>query len=136
MRLHKKLLAFGLFALCASGLIGWGLFQAQPAPTHPLDQITPEGALLYIEAKDFSALLKDWNGSSERAQWLKSDDYRVFSNSRLFLRLGQASDQFAAAAGLPPSMQFLQQAAGGESALALYDIGELQFLYVTRLSSG
>ena len=136
MRLHKRSLAFGLFALCASGLISWSLFQPQPAPTHPLDQITPEGALLYIEAKDFSALLKDWNGSSERAQWLKSDDYRVFSNSRLFLRLGQASDQFAAAAGLPPSMQFLNDAAGKESALALYDIGELQFLYITRLSAG
>jgi hypothetical protein len=136
MKLPKRSLAFALFALCASGLIGWGLFQSQPAPTHPLDQITPEGALLYIEAKDFSALLKDWNSSSERAQWLKSDDYRVFSNSRLFLRLGQASDQFAAAAGLPPNMQFLNDAAGKESSLALYDIGELQFLYVTRLSSG
>jgi hypothetical protein len=135
MRLHKRSLAFGLLALCASGIIGWSLYQSHPAPTHPLDQITPEGALLYIEARDFSALLKDWDASSERAQWLKSDDYRVFSNSRLFLRLGQASDQFAAAAGLPPSMHFLTEAAGKESALALYDIGELQFLYVTRLSS-
>lgn len=136
MRLHRKSLIAGALVLCASGMISWSLFQAHPAPTHPLDQITPEGALLYIEAKDFSGLLKDWNSSSERAQWLKSDDYRVFSNSRLFLRLGQASDQFAVAAGLPPSMQFLVDAAGKESAVALYDIGNLEFLYITRLSSG
>jgi hypothetical protein len=96
----------------------------------------PEGAMLYIEARDFSALLKDWNSSAERAQWLKSDDYRVFSNSRLFLRLGQAQDQFAAAAGLPPNMQFLVEAAGKESAAAVYDIGNLEFLYISRLSSG
>jgi hypothetical protein len=102
---------------------------------HLLDQITPEGAMLYIESKDFSALLKDWNGSAERAQWLKSDDYRVFSNSRLFLRLGQAQDQFAAAAGLPPNLQFLTEATGKESAVALYDIGNLEFLYISRLSS-
>ncbi|HWF02913.1 MAG TPA: hypothetical protein VHA06_04455 [Candidatus Angelobacter sp.] len=96
----------------------------------------PEGSLLYIEAKDFSGLLKDWTHSSEHTAWLKSDDYRVFSNSRLFLRLGQAFDQFAATAGLPPNMKFLVDAAGKESALAVYDIGNLEFLYITRLSSG
>jgi hypothetical protein len=54
----------------------------------------------------------------------------------LFLRLGQASDQFAVAAGLPPDMKFLVDAAGAESAVAVYDIGNLEFLYVTRLASG
>jgi hypothetical protein len=125
-----------LLLLCATGMLGWSLFRPQAAPTHALDQMMPEGSLLYIEAKDFSGLLKDWNGSPERAQWLKSDDYRVFSNSRLFLRLGQASDQFAVAAGLPPNMKFLMDAAGKESALSVYNIGNLEFLYITRLSSG
>jgi hypothetical protein len=96
----------------------------------------PEGSLLYIEAKDFSGLLKDWSSSAEHAAWLKSDDYRVFSNSRLFLRLGQASDQFATATGLPPDMKFLTDAAGKESAVAVYDIGNLEFLYISQLSSG
>jgi hypothetical protein len=136
MRLDRKYLILGALALCASGIIGWSLFRPQAAPTHPLDQITPEGAMLYIEAKDFSALLQDWNSSPERAQWLKSDDYRVFSNSRLFLRLGEAQNQFAAAAGLPPNMEFLAEAAGKESAIALYDIGNLEFLYISRLPSG
>jgi hypothetical protein len=132
MRLHRKHLILGMLALCAGGIISWSLFQPQSASVHPLDQITPEGALLYVEARDFSTLLKDWSRSGERAEWLKSDDYRVFSNSRLFLRLGQV----AAAAGLPPSMQFLADAAGKESAVAIYDIGNLEFLYITRLSSG
>ncbi|HEX4602724.1 MAG TPA: hypothetical protein VH724_01925 [Candidatus Angelobacter sp.] len=136
MRLLQKLSMLGLLTLCITGIIGWGLFRPQAGPTHPLDQITPEGSLLYIEARDFSALLKDWNSSPERAEWIKSDDYRVFSNSRLFLRLGRASDQFAAAAGLPPDMKFLVDAAGRESAVAVYDIGNLEFLYITRLSSG
>jgi len=135
VRLQRKSFAVGALVLCISGIISWSLFRPQAAPTHPLDQMMPEGALLYIEARDFSSLLKDWNSSSEHAQWLKSDDYRIFSNSRLFLRLGDASDQFAAAAGLPPNMQFLTEAAGKESALALYDIGNLELLYVTRLPS-
>ncbi|HZD96167.1 MAG TPA: hypothetical protein VE133_18040, partial [Candidatus Sulfotelmatobacter sp.] len=136
MRSRRKSLAIAFLVLCVGGLLSWSLFRPQAAPSHPLDQITPEGALLYIEAKDFSTLLRDWNSSAERAQWLKSDDYRVFSNSRLFQRLGRASDQFAAAAGLPPSMQFLVEAAGKESAVAIYDIGNLEFLYITRLSTG
>jgi hypothetical protein len=126
----------GVLVLCVTGMIGWGLFRPQQVPTRPFDQMMPEGSLLYIEAGDFSGLLKDWNSSPERAEWLKSDDYRVFSNSRLFGRLGQASDQFAVAAGLPPDMKFLVDAAGKESALAVYDIGNLEFLYITRLSSG
>jgi hypothetical protein len=124
-----------LLVLCATGIVGWTFFRPQAAPVHVLDQVMPEGALLYIEARDFSSLLKDWNASPERAEWIKSDDYRVFSNSRLFLRLGEASDQFAAAAGLPPNMKFLLEAAGRESAVAVYEIGKLEFLYVTRLPS-
>jgi hypothetical protein len=135
MRFDRKSLIVGALVLCISGIISWSLLRPQPAPTHALDQIIPEGAMLYIESRDFLALLKDWNSSPERALWLKSDDYRVFSNSRLFLRLSEASDQFAAAAGLPPNMQFLMEAAGRESALALYDIGNLEFLYISRLAS-
>jgi hypothetical protein len=66
---------------------------------------------------------------------VKSANYEVFSRSRLLLRLKGAGDQFAAAAGLPPSVNFLGQVAGTRSALAIYDIGNLQFLYITRLPS-
>lgn len=136
MRSMQKFSVLGLLALCVTGIIGWTLFRPQSGPTPALDQMMPEGPLLYIEARDFSGLLKDWNAAPEHAAWIKSDDYRAFSNSRLFLRLGQASDQFAVAAGLPPDMKFLLDVAGAESAVAVYNIGNLEFLYITRLSSG
>jgi hypothetical protein len=77
----------------------------------------------------------DWNRSPEKQAWLVSSNYEVFSRSRLLLRLRDAGKQFASAAGLPPDMDFLKQVAGGQSAVALYDIGKLQFLYITRLPS-
>jgi hypothetical protein len=135
VRLKKKYM-IGLVVICVSGIIGWSLHQSAAGPAKPLDQLMPEGALLYIEAKDFSGLLKDWSASPEKAEWLKSDDYRVFSNSRLFLRLQKASEDFAKATGVPQDMKFLTHAAGKESALAIYDIGKLEFLYVGRVSSG
>jgi len=106
------------------------------APEEPsLSRYAPSGALLYLEAKDFSGLLVDWNGSRQKELWLSSADYQAFSRSRLYLRLKDASDEFAAAAGLPADMNFVSQVAGSQSGLALYDIGKLQFLYITKLDS-
>jgi hypothetical protein len=93
----------------------------------------PAGAVLVLQAKDFGPLVAGWSSSSEKATWLGSANYRAFSQSRLFLRLKDAWDEFTAAAGIPPDMALLSEVAGGESALALYDIGKLEFVYVTRL---
>ena len=126
------LLPMGVICLGAS----WAAFQSTPPEVPPFSRYCPEGALLYVQAKDFSSLLSEWNDSPQKRQWVKSANYEVFSNSRLLLRLKGASDQFTAAAGLPPDANFLKQAAGRQSALAIYDIGKLQFLYITQLSSG
>ncbi len=120
-------------ALIFAGAV-WAAYQVA-APAKPLSKYVPAGPLLYLEARDFSSLLSDWNSSPQKRQWTASGNYEVFSRSRLFLRLKGASDQFAAAAGLPPDMNFLTQVAGGRSVLALYDIGNLQFLYITYLPS-
>lgn len=114
----------------------YGAFQAlTPAPP-ALSSFVPQGSLLAIESPDFAALLKSWSASSEQRNWLASDNYAAFSRSRLFARLNEAQDQFATSAGLPPDMQFLQQVAGKQSIFAWYDIGNLQFLYITRMSPG
>ncbi len=130
----KRALSFVLVAVFCAG-IGWAVYQASAPAEAPLSKYVPAGPLLYLEAKDFSSLLTDWNASPEKKQWLSSTSYEVFSRSRLFLRLKGAGDQFAVAAGLPPDMNFLSQVAGDRSGLAIYDIGKLQFLYITHLPS-
>ena len=120
-------------ALAFAGVL-WAAYQASK-PSTPLSKYVPAGPLLYLEANDFSSLLSDWNSSPQKRLWMRSGSYDVFSRSRLFLRLSGASEQFAAAAGLPPDMDFLSQVSGERSALALYDIGKLEFLYITYLPS-
>jgi hypothetical protein len=107
---------------------------ADSAPS-PLPGYMPSGAELYIEAKDFSGLLADWNASPAKRGWLAGDNFEVFSRSTLFLRLADAQREFTAAANVPPDALFLSQAAGRESALALYDVGKLEFLYISRVPS-
>jgi len=121
-------LAIGCGVVFAFGALEQAL-KARPE----LPALLPEGALLSIEARDFGSLLRDWNTSEEKRAWLTSDNYSAFSNSRLFGRLSQAQDEFSAAAGLPTDADLLNRVAGQESCLGLYDIGNLEFVYVTRL---
>ena len=130
----KRILVIVTIALACAG-IGWAGYHAVEPPDVPLSRFIPAGPLLYLEARDFSSLVSDWNSSPQKKQWIDSDNYQVFSRSRLFLRLQGAGEQFAAAAGLPPDMNFLSQVAGQRSGLAIYDIGKLEFLYVTYLPS-
>ena len=128
-----KRIAILLSVAVACAGIAWAAYLVATPSTDPLARYVPAGPLLYMEAKDFSSLLSDWNSSPQKKEWLHSSSYEVFSRSRLFLRLKGATDQFAAAAGLPPDMNFLSQVSGEHSVLALYDIGNLQFLYITYL---
>ena len=120
-------------AVFATALATWAAFESALAPARSMAAWMPSGAQLYIESPDFAGLLHDWNTSREKELWMKSDNYEVFSRSRLFGRLADAQNEFAGAAGQKPDMAFLSQIAGKQSALALYDIGKLEFLYVTQM---
>lgn len=115
--------------------VSWGAYQATTSARPSLSRFVPVGAVLYLQAKDFSSLLEDWNKSGEKQLWLKSSNYEIFSRSRLFLRLKDASSEFSRTAGIPTDANLLGQVAGKESALAIFDIGKLEFLYITRLPS-
>ena len=130
---HRILMVVSI-ALAFAG-IGWAAYRAVAVPETVLSKFVPAGPLLYLEAKDFSSLLREWDSSPQKRQWLKSDSYEMFSRSRLFLRLQGAGQQFGVAAGLPADLDFFSQAAGQRSAVALYDIGKLEFLYITYLPS-
>ena len=107
---------------------------AQPAPPK-LSEFVPAGPVLYLEAKDFGSLLSRWRESKVRERWLSSTNYDAFAQSHLFMRLAEVYKDYAGAAGFAPDMSMLESIAGTESSLALYDIGKLEFLYMTRLPS-
>ena len=126
-----------LVALLSIGFFGvaWGAYRVASPAEPELSHFVPSGALVYLQAKDFSSLLADWDKSQEKENWLKSKNYDVFAQSRLLLRLQAASGEFSKAAGVPVGADLLQQVAGKQTAFVLYDIGKLQFLYITRLAS-
>jgi hypothetical protein len=116
--------------MCAAAL--WAAMQMATTQANAIS-LLPDGALLSIESRDFHGLLKDWNDSAEKREWLKGNNYDAFSRSRLFERLGQAQGEFSTAATISADADLLASVAGGRSALAIYDIGNLEFVYVTRM---
>jgi hypothetical protein len=136
MRRMMATIVASLLMVLAATLGVRAAFQGATPVAPQLAGWLPQGALLTIESKDFAGLLKRWNNSPEQLAWIKSDNYSVFSHSRLFGRLGDAQNEFAQSAGLPPDMSFLNEVAGQESTFAWYDIGKLEFLYITHLPAG
>jgi len=124
-----------LLLLASVAVVGVWLAAQNAATPKPLSELMPSGAMLYLEARNFGALVNDWNASGEKKAWLAGGNYQVFSRSRLYLRLKQVFEEYSNATGVPPDMNLLASVAGGESAIAIYDISALEFLYVTRLPS-
>jgi len=98
-----------LVALLCAGIFGvaFGAYRAAAPPEPELSRFVPSGAVLYLQAKDFSSLLADWENSQEKEAWLKSKNHDVFSQSRLLLRLQTAGGEFAKAAGVPVDADLL-----------------------------
>lgn len=126
-----------LAALLLSAAAVWAAFQAtlSAPPAQSAATLLPPGALLTVESPDFASILSGWNASAEKRAWLASADYSVFSNSRLFSLLSSAQGQYARDAGFSASTQLLSQIAGRQSILGWYNIGKLQFVYLSRVSS-
>ena len=134
MKPRVWLTAAGLLLGCCA-LFAVAALEHNAAPASDPASLLPQGALLAVEANDFGALLHDWNNSQEKQAWIQGANYEGFSRSRLFERLSQAQTEFAAAAALAPDSAFLRSVAGKQSCLGLYDIGKLEFVYITRMDS-
>lgn len=134
MRSRSKIAAGGLILGCCA-LIAVGALELKTAPSPDPASLLPEGALLSIQAKDFGSLLHDWNNSEEKRSWIQGGNFQSFSRSRLYERLSQAQDEFSTVATVAPDATLLESVAGQESCLGVYDIGKLEFVYITRMNA-
>lgn len=95
----------------------------------------PEGALVYAETEDLNHLLTWWKESDLRKNWEQSSNYSTFSNSRLYLKGQDRAGKWGFAADFQLSLDRLISMSGKKSGLALYDIGNLKGILITRVSS-
>ncbi|HLK69451.1 MAG TPA: hypothetical protein VKU19_38735 [Bryobacteraceae bacterium] len=126
----KRALLITSLLVGAAGLV---FVQTTSTPVPNPAALMPSGALLYLESPDFARLLRDWDESKVKSDWLDSDNYAAFSRSVLFTKLGEVYGQYGEAAGFAPGLPGVREIAGSDSALALYGIRDVEFLYISRV---
>ncbi len=92
----------------------------------------PAGALVFLYSPDLSDLLEKVETSSSLKVYLDSQGHARFKDSRLFRKLTTRFEELAGLASDEARFGDLAGLAGKESALALYDIGEVKFVYSSR----
>ncbi|HEV8482061.1 MAG TPA: hypothetical protein VGV87_00775, partial [Blastocatellia bacterium] len=98
-----------------------------------LAAVMPGGAMLYIQARDLSGLMKTWLASPVRSRFYKSASFTAFSRSRIYLKLQARRKDFETALGFGVDESRLAELAGGASSVAMYDIGKLELVFVTEI---
>lgn len=125
----KKIVVAAIL-MAAGGITCW---RSAAQASRTLSELMPEGALLYLESPDFARLVREWNGSKVKRDWLASANYAAFSRSNLFAKLAGVYDEYGAAAGFGPNLDSVIEIAGDESAVALYEIRDVEFLYISHV---
>ncbi len=94
--------------------------------------VMPRGALVYVQARDLSALMKMWMASTVRDRFYKSASFDAFSKSRIWLKFAARKDDFEKALGFGLGESRFAELAGGQSAISIYDIGKIEMVFVTE----
>lgn len=95
----------------------------------------PEGALVYAQFQDLPALFKIWDESSLKQKYLESTNFAEFQNNHLALKLLSRLSEFEAASGFPLDVSAIVKSSETKAAIAVYDIGRLEFVFVAPASA-
>jgi len=126
--------------LATAVLLGALLHQSDGQQSRPLTEqlrlaaVMPRGAMVYLQARDLSGLMKHWMSSPVRGDFYKSPSFSAFSKSRIYIKLQDRKSDFDTALGFGLDEERLTELAGGTSAVSIYDIGKLEIVFVSEVS--
>lgn len=94
----------------------------------------PRGAIVYAQFADLPALVERWESSSLKRQYLDSTNFKQFQKRHLALKLVERWEEFNNALGFTLDAGALTGATEASAAVAVYDIGRLDLVFVAPLS--
>ena len=94
----------------------------------------PRGPLVYAQFKDLPELIKQWDQSRLKQQYLDSTNYKEFQHHHLALKLIERWEEFNSALGFPLDTAAISGAADTNAAIAVYDIGRLDLVFIAPIS--
>lgn len=129
-RLKLKILSF--IALLA--VLTFAQIKKNQKDAFSLAEMFPPSALIYAQFQDLPALLKLWNESKLKRNYLESRNFREFSNRHLALKLAERFSEFNEALGFPLDSAAILSSSEKDAALAIYEIGRMEMVFVAPMS--
>ena len=94
----------------------------------------PRDALIYVQIRDLPAVIKLWNESELRRKYLESENFSDFQSNHLALKLAARANEINEAIGIFPDLSFVSGLSETSAALAVYDVGKMEFVFVAPTS--
>lgn len=94
----------------------------------------PREALLYVQVADLPSMIRLWNESELKENYLSSDNFNDLSNRHLGRKLAGRWREFNDAAGFSFDLETIAKLAANQASLAVYDIGKMEFVLIAPIS--
>lgn len=133
LRGHLFLLA-SVLLVAGAILIAYAQSSKKSVNPYALAADVPRGALLYAQFSDLPALIKRWDDSKLKEQYLASTNFRQFESRHLALKLIERWQEFNEAVGFSLDELTIGEAAENKAALAVYDFGRLEMVFVAPIN--
>lgn len=115
----------------ASLLIITGVIASIVASSNsPMSDVLPDGAVIYAETSNLPDLIDKISESDSVNRYYKSRNFKEFKDGRLGLRIAEKFKDLSDGLGLPVNSVFLKGLAENRAAVAVYDIGGLDLVFV------
>ena len=95
----------------------------------------PRGALVYAQFADLPMLVKRWDESKLKSKYLESKNFSELQDRHLTLKLLDRWNDFNTALGFTLDANSLSGASDNKCAIALYDVGRLDAVFIAPVSS-
>lgn len=94
----------------------------------------PKGALVYVQISDLPKIVELWDKSKIKENYLKSVNYKDLTNQHLILKIAERWKEFDSAFAIPFEFDQLNNISETKAAIAVYDIGKLDFIFIAPIS--
>jgi len=133
LRLRPLLFTAVVLFICAGFIVYARTSRGSKGP-YRLSEDLPRGALVYAQFENLPSLIKQWDESHLKQQYLESTNYRQLQHRHLPLKLVSRWEEFNEALDFPLDMATLSASTENEAAVAIYDIGRLDLVFIAPLS--
>jgi hypothetical protein len=94
----------------------------------------PRDALIYVQFADLPAFINLWNDSNLKRNYVQSENFKQFGNRHLALKLIERFTEFNNNLGFPVDAEMLKSVSEKKAALAVYDIGKMEAVFIAPIS--